>query len=72
MNYTSGAEWQWSQPATYVDKILHEAKAGDLPVEQPSQFEIVVNLRTAEALRLRFPPAVAGQLWSRDHHECEP
>jgi putative ABC transport system substrate-binding protein len=61
MSYGPSVAEMSQRAATLVDKILKGAKPADLPVEQPMHFELVLNLKTAQALGLMFPPMLLIQ-----------
>jgi putative ABC transport system substrate-binding protein len=61
MSYGPSQKWLFRREAEYVDKIFRGAKPGDLPMEQPRVFELVINLKTAKELGLTMPPSLLAR-----------
>ena len=58
MSYGPNVADLWRRAADFVDKVLKGAKPADLPVDQPTKFELVINRKTAKALGLTIPPSL--------------
>ena len=61
MSYGANLAGHYRHAADYVDKILKGAKPANLPVEQPTKFDLIVNLKTAKALGLQLSPTLLGR-----------
>ena len=61
MSYGPNVPDLFRRAGDYVDKILRGAKPGEMPIEQPTKFDLVINLTTAKALGLKVPPTLLGR-----------
>jgi putative ABC transport system substrate-binding protein len=61
MSYSGNQNDQYRRAAVYIDRILRGAKAADLPVEQPTRYDLVINLKTAKELGITVPPTVLAR-----------
>ena len=70
LSYGVEAAKVWRQSAQYVDRILKGSRPGDLPIQQPTAFDLVVNLKTAKALGIAIPPSVLVGLTRSSDDVC--
>jgi putative tryptophan/tyrosine transport system substrate-binding protein len=61
LSYSANFFEMYKRSAAYVDKILKGAKAADLPIEQPTKFELIINLKAAQSLRMGVPESLLSQ-----------
>jgi len=61
MSYAPAMAYLYRRAAVYVDKILKGAKPGDLPVGQPTELKLIINIKTAKALGLTVPPSLLAR-----------
>jgi putative ABC transport system substrate-binding protein len=61
MSYSPNTFGLWRRAGAYVDKTLKGERAGDLPVQQPTRYDLIVNLKTAAALGITVPPSILAQ-----------
>ena len=58
MSYSPSSAENYRRAAGFVDKILRGTKAGDIPIEQPTKFELAINMKTAKAMKIAIPQSL--------------